>query len=55
MIRLEMILCQTQLKMASLLGNTAVQQQKTEQIVNLNIRQRIAMEQELIKQSFTTI
>ncbi|MBS1596466.1 MAG: hypothetical protein JST90_19295 [Bacteroidetes bacterium] len=54
MIRLTLLLRQTQLKVAEMIQDNAARQQRTEQIVALHIRQRIALEQSFAKQYFVT-
>ncbi len=54
MIRLTLLLRQTQLKVAEMIQDNAARQQRTEQIVALHIRQRIAQEQSFAKQYFVT-
>lgn len=54
MIRLTLLLRQTQLKVAELINDKSARQQRTEQIVTLHIRQRVAREQHMTKQIFFT-
>lgn len=54
MIRLTLLLRQTQLKVAELTNDNNARQQRTEQIISLHIRQRIEREQAASKLLFTT-
>lgn len=54
MIRLTLLLRHTQLKVAELIHDDSARQHRTEQIVSLHIRQRIAREQLAARHLFST-